>query len=408
MQVTLLVIGAWSAANVVNAFAPRRGRWSRWPSFWCAAVTTEFALNAIVALSALVIVGLTDGGLDGPVGIAGLVLIALAIGGDVALVMEARRNEGTMRGVVAELGRSPESAPSPGMVSKAPRFARSSVAVPQLMGRRRGVQRLRNLTYARTGGRTLQLDLILPEKTRPGDQRPVVLHLHGGYWFVGNKRWQGQPLLNHLAADGWVGVNVNYRLSPSATFPDHLVDCKRALAWIRSRIADYGGNPDNVSVAGGSAGGHLATFMALTANQSPYQPGFEDIDTTVRAAVSMYGIYDLTNRLGTWPPEVFERIIEPWVIKGFLAEEPELFTAASPMDHVNPGVPPMLIVHGNRDTIAPVEDARLFAQKLGAESHHPVLYAELAGAQHAFDIFASLRTAKVVESIERFLSMHAK
>lgn len=418
MQVVLFGIGAWTALNVANAFAPRRGRWTRWPSGYYAWATSEvFPLHTIVGLVLLGILGIAQGGLDGPLGIVGLVLMAGAIAGNVLLVQEARKTDGTMRGVVPEPARLPEpsspqaepteapsAAPHVAPVPKTPRFARSTIAVPFLMGRRRGTQKLRNVPYARADGRTLRLDLTLPEKSRPGDLRPVLLHVHGGGWTIGDKRSQGQPLLYHMAAAGWVCVNANYRRSPAATFPDHLVDCKRALAWIRSRIADYGGDPETICVGGGSAGAHLATLTALTANRREYQPGFEDIDTEVKAAVSLYGVYDLTNRLGTWPPEAFKWLIEPWVVKGFLAEQPELFAAASPMDQVNGSAPPMLIVHGSRDTVAPVEDARLFVQKLRAESHHPVLYAELAGAQHAFDIFPSLRTAPVVESIDRFLS----
>ena len=93
----------------------------------------------------------------------------------------------------------------------------------------------------------------------------------------------GLPLMYHLAARGWVCVAANYRLSPRATFPDHLIDVKRALAWIKRHGAEYGADPDFVVVTGGSAGGHLAALVALTANDPEYQPGFEDVDTTVQA-----------------------------------------------------------------------------------------------------------------------------
>jgi len=72
-------------------------------------------------------------------------------------------------------------------------------------------------------------------------------------------------MMLRMAAQGWVCVSADYRLSPHATFPDHLVDLKRALAWVRSHVAEYGGNPDFIVVAGQSAGGHLASLVALTA-----------------------------------------------------------------------------------------------------------------------------------------------
>ena len=80
-----------------------------------------------------------------------------------------------------------------------------------------------------------------------------------------NKHEQALPLMNHLAARGWVCVAANYRLSPRATFPDHLIDLKRALAWIREHIAEFGGDPGFVAATGGSAGGHLSSLLSLTA-----------------------------------------------------------------------------------------------------------------------------------------------
>lgn len=406
MQALLFVAGVLSIIHVANAFSPRRGRRSRLPSFFASWLTNELSVHWLVAMAVVALIGVSGDGLDGPWGIVGILLLAVAAAGLVALTLEARRTEPTMRGVVAELGRAPAGATGP--APKRSTYSRWAVAFPFLLGRRRGVQTLRDLTFARIGGRTLKLDLALPAKARPNDRRPVILQIHGGGWTIGDKRQQGQPLLNHMAAEGWIGVNANYRLSPAATFPDHLVDCKRAIAWIRAHIADYGGDPETICVTGGSAGGHLAAMVALTAGRPEYQPGFEAIDTSVKAAVPVYGAYDLTNRLGTWPDTTFRRLLEPWVIKGFLTDEPELFRAASPIDQVSPDAPPMLIIHGTRDSITPVEDARLFHQRLGATSHEPVLYAELTGAQHAFDVFPSLRTARVVEGIERFLNTVVK
>ena len=115
---------------------------------------------------------------------------------------------------------------------------------------------------------------------------------------IGSKDQQGLPLMYHLAARG-LGVRRD-QLPPlaRATWPDHLVDCKRALAWIRAHIAEYGGDPDFVVVTGGSAGGHLAAMMGLTANDPEFQPGFEDVDTSVRAMIPFYGVFDWT---GTRP-----------------------------------------------------------------------------------------------------------
>ena len=148
----------------------------------------------------------------------------------------------------------------------------------------------RNITFARAGGRALRLDVHAPAvAAEPGVRRPALVQVHGGGWVIGFKDRQGQLLMRRLAAQGWVCFNIDYRLSPGATFPDHLVDVKRAVAWIREHADDYGIDPEFVAVTGGSAGGHLTALTALTANDPQYQPGFEDANTAVQAAVPFYG-----------------------------------------------------------------------------------------------------------------------
>ena len=93
------------------------------------------------------------------------------------------------------------------------------------------------------------------------------------------------PLMYHLAAKGWVCVAINYRLAPRDAFPAQIIDVKKGIAWIRENIASYGGDPDYIAITGGSAGGHLCALAALTPNDPEWQPGFEDVDTSVQVAV---------------------------------------------------------------------------------------------------------------------------
>ena len=263
----------------------------------------------------------------------------------------------------------------------------------------------RNITFARAGGRALRLDVHAPAvAAEPGVRRPALVQVHGGGWVIGFKDRQGQLLMRRLAAQGWVCFNIDYRLSPGATFPDHLVDVKRAVAWIREHADDYGIDPEFVAVTGGSAGGHLTALTALTANDPQYQPGFEDADTAVQAAVPFYGIYDFTNRNRVSMPEMLSWFLQPIVMKADLAEAPEAFAAASPIDQVRPDAPPFFVIHGGLDILAPVEDARDFVTRLRAVATEPVYYLELPGAQHAFDTFASIRANATVEAAARFLA----
>ena len=103
----------------------------------------------------------------------------------------------------------------------------------------------------------------------------------------------------HLAAKGWVCVAINYRLAPRDPFPAQIIDVKKGIAWIRENIASYGGDPDYIAITGGSAGGHLCALAALTPNDPEWQPGFEDVDTSVQVAIPHYGVYDLAGATGT-------------------------------------------------------------------------------------------------------------
>ncbi len=90
-------------------------------------------------------------------------------------------------------------------------------------------------------------DATASTSTAPGWPRPagapVMVYIHGGAWVIGDKREQGKPMMYELVARGWVCVAINYRLSPKATWPDHIVDVKRAVAWVKEHIAEYGGDP---------------------------------------------------------------------------------------------------------------------------------------------------------------------
>ncbi len=261
------------------------------------------------------------------------------------------------------------------------------------------VEVVRDLAYG--DDRRHRLDVYRHRDAPPGS--PVVFQIHGGAWVVGDKRQQGQPLLHHLAARGWIGVAPNYRRSPRATFPDHLIDVKRALAWVRTHGSEYGADPGFVAATGGSAGGHLAALLALTPNHPSYQPGFETVDTSVSACVPLYGVYDFLDQHGVRGRAAMRPFLERLIMKCSPTACHETWEAASPINQVRPDAPPFFVVHGGHDTLAWVEDARWFVEALRAVSQSPVLYAELPHTQHAFDVMYTVRAAYVVDAITRWL-----
>lgn len=259
-----------------------------------------------------------------------------------------------------------------------------------------------DISYGPYGSRN-HLDIWRRPDLDPNGRAPVLLQVPGGAWMVGSKRQQAYPLMSHLAELGWVCVAINYRLSPRSTWPDHLIDVKRALAWTKEHIAEYGGDPDWIAITGGSAGGHLSALAAVTANDPQFQPGFESADTSVRAAVPFYGVYDFTAADTSMHPLMVPSLAK-YVFKLSRTETADAFRAASPISYVSPEAPPFFVLHGRNDSLIPVEQARVFSSRLREVSRNPVVYAELPFAQHAFDIFGSARAAHAAVAVEQFLA----
>ena len=264
----------------------------------------------------------------------------------------------------------------------------------------------KDVAYAPEHGKRGLLDIYRPAAGTDG-RAPVLLQVHGGGWTIGTKDQQGIPLMQHLAAKGWICVAINYRLAPRDPMPAQVVDVKRAIAWIRDHIADYGGDPDYIAITGGSAGGHLTALAAVTANDAAYQPGFEDADTSVAVAVPHYGVYDLAGSTGLRSAELMrDRFLAPRIFKRRWSDAPEVFEAATPLLRIGKDAPDFFVLHGAHDSLVSVEQARLFVARLREVSGATVVYAELPGAQHAFDVFPSVRSAHVVRAIDRYLHWH--
>ena len=272
---------------------------------------------------------------------------------------------------------------------------------PRLTERRRYL-RHENLAYGDAGVRN-HLDIWHREDLPSDGRAPVLVQIHGSAWVAGSKRGQAYPLMAHMAERGWVCVAINYSLAPAARWPAHIIDVKRALAWVKREIGNYGGDPEFVALTGGSAGGHLTALAALTPREPIFQPGFEDADTSVVAAVPVYGLYDLLGRLGHSPPEQ-EAFLTRIVIGVPPDRARQTWEQGCPTSWLNPDAPPFFILHGDIDTFVSARQAEAFADRLRAVSGQPVVYAELPGAQHMWEALPSVRTAATVAAVDRFLS----
>ena len=403
---TYLAAGAVGALAVVNAYRPlfRRG-WGAIGSFGWGWVETELPRAAMLAHGVLMAKAARRGLLRTGAGRAATVLNVASTVGLAHLYLVGRRAGQVLEAaLVDELGRDYHTRQVPPATRLDPAPVRRWSVPIGLSGRRRYVAATgRDIPYGDAGRRN-HLD-VWRRADLPDDARaPVLVQVHGGAWVMGEKTNQALPLLSHLAQRSWVCVAITYRLSPKASWPDLIADVLKAVAWTKANIERFGGDPDFVAITGGSAGGHLAALAALAAGDPAFQPGFESADTTVNAAVSLYGVYDWLNR-----HQASHDAILPWierqVIKQPVADARELFDRASPLSRVHDAAPPFFIVHGSNDSLVPVEQARSFAAALRMVSSNYAVYAELPLAQHAFDLVRSPRTVATIEAVERFLEV---
>ncbi|MDH3755768.1 MAG: alpha/beta hydrolase [Acidimicrobiia bacterium] len=264
-----------------------------------------------------------------------------------------------------------------------------------------GVEIERDLAYGADPKRNL-LDIYMPAQS--AGPAPVVIQIHGGAWVIGHKMQQAQPLLYRLARAGYVAVSINYRLGPRHRFPDQIIDVKRAIGWVRENIGARGGDSSRIVLTGGSAGGHLASLAALTPGRADFQPGFEEIDTSVSGCVPLYGPADFRDRHGIRGRLAsMEPFLSRMVMPGPVDDHAELWDMVSPIANVRPDAPPFFIIQGANDVLVWREEARQMVSRLREISRQPVVYWEVPGAQHAFDTFNSVRSAAAVDAIERFV-----
>ncbi|MEV8567292.1 alpha/beta hydrolase [Streptomyces sp. NPDC051322] len=257
------------------------------------------------------------------------------------------------------------------------------------------VRAVRGVPYGEVeGGRPLELDLWLPGGDRP-EPVPLVLFVHGGAWRRGRRDdmglrtrdWVPGPFAR-IAAAGFAVACADYRLSGEATFPAPLDDLRAALRWLTLRAAELGVDPGRVVVWGESAGGHLASLLALT-HTAPALAG----------AVIWYAPSDLTAARGRFTPED-AGTPEAALLGAAPVTVPERARAASPLALVRAGAPPFLLVHGEADSMV----ARSHGESLAAaleEAGTPVELWTVPDADHGW---YGLPDARVEEIFLRSLA----
>jgi acetyl esterase/lipase len=367
MPIGYLITTGLIAAVTVSAVARHRPRRS---SPFRLSYLVGFLLNWPVAVFLLLVLStalaIVQSGVGSPVFWIGLAFAIVASAGLAVLRQRARGTGPVLERALDEgLGddwRDQVDAELAARLRRRPSLIRVLLAP---IAFRRRVERIANIRYG-PAGRGNVLDLYRSRSERTG--APTLVYLHGGAFRFGSKRLGARHLLYRLASRGWVCISANYRLR-AAGLADRLIDVKRVIAWVREHGREYGADPTAVFLAGSSAGGLLALRAAL-----------ESAETSVAGVVSLYGYYGSVASDG--PP-------------------------TSRLTYSTTSAPPCFVVHGDHDTLVIAEDARGFVEQLRATSSNPVVYAELPGAQHGFDLFRSRRFETVVDAIEAFTA-HAR
>jgi acetyl esterase/lipase len=233
--------------------------------------------------------------------------------------------------------------------------------------------------YTNPDNQHLQLDLARPKK---GDGPFLaVLCIHGGGFRAG-KRESYDGLCIRLAQHGYVAMTASYRLAPKYPFPAAVHDVKAAVRWARANAAKYHIDPDRIGVTGGSAGGHLAQFLAVTADVKEFEGagGNPNQSSRVACVVNVYGPSDLTRSYGK---SVDAAEVLPLFLGGNLETARQKHINASPLYWVTPNAAPTLCIHGTEDKYVHHEQAVLLIDRLKAAGVEAELLT-LEGAGHGF------------------------
>jgi acetyl esterase/lipase len=240
----------------------------------------------------------------------------------------------------------------------------------------------RNVLYGDSDPDLQRLDLAKPVLCR--DQRvPLAVYIHGGGWSAGDKggildRGDAKMLLQM----GFAVASVNYRLAPEARWPAQVHDCKLAIRFLRKNAVQFGIDPDRIGVFGDSAGGHLSTLLATAGESDGLEgPGLAGISSRVQAAVDRFGPADLTDiRAGATAEQL--KTLTDLLGCGPLAC-PGLAWNASPAAYVSSEDTPLLIQHGDKDTLVPFRQSEILAELYRAAGA-PCALIQVKNAGHGF------------------------
>lgn len=252
--------------------------------------------------------------------------------------------------------------------------------------------------YCSIEGVDLLFDLSYP--TTGDAPYPLVVYIHGGSWREGDKRGGAGMEFKDAPLDaGYAFASINYRLSPEVIFPAHIEDVKCAVRFFRANAEQLGIDPGRIAALGGSAGGHLAALLGLTASQGLWEDSgdYLGISSAVVAVVDLFGPTDLRGMTHPSYQTAFADVF------GEAIQNEEAMWEYSPLAYVSDASPPFLIMHGNADQVVATRHSEDLFTALRAVGV-PVELVIVHGGGHSTDLFNTNATPSQDELIEILLS----
>jgi acetyl esterase/lipase len=249
------------------------------------------------------------------------------------------------------------------------------------------VLKVADQTYVQYGTRCLKLDLYRPATFSPTHPNAVVVIVHGGGWRSGF-RSEFVPMAIRLAQRGYAAVTISYRLSGEAGYPAAIHDARAAVRWVRSHAAQYHLDPQRIALAGGSAGGQVASLAGVTGHLDRFDPqaASSNVPSSVQAIVSIDGLSDFTSELALKnedDPKKNPSAAGAW-FGGRYAEKSALWREASPIQYVRAGMPPILFIGSGQARFSAGRDEMVAKMKaVGVDTQVTVL----ADTPHSFWMF---------------------
>ena len=261
-----------------------------------------------------------------------------------------------------------------------------------------------DVKYVSREERDLHINLIVPQGSQ--ETYPLLVFIQGSAWFE-QDNYMNIPQLSYFAHQGYVVASVEYRPSFEAVFPAQIKDVKTAIRFLKANADKYNINSKRVAVAGDSSGGHLALLAGLAQDESSFHTkDFKEISDLVQAVIDFYGPTDLL-KISEAPFKTIDDIAETpesKLVGGNIKENKAKAEQANPINYIKKDkeIPPVLIMHGDQDSVVPFNQSVLLYQALREQDKNVSFY-KVKGAGHGRSFWTEELLGIVVDFLEAYI-----